>query len=139
MELRTKRASLPVALLLTAALLLSAAGCGTSSPGIGGSTASSVTESTDIITTSTEGDTVDKIFTLEDLGQFDGKDGRPAYIAVDGVVYDVSGSRSWPEGEHTRCNLGAVAGQDLSQELKSAPGGMRALVESLPVVGSLAQ
>ena len=76
-------------------------------------------------------------FTSEDLAQFDGKDGRPAYVAVDGVVYDVSDSSRWPEGVHTVCNLGAMAGQDLSDILAQAPARMRALMKEMPVVGSL--
>ena len=72
-----------------------------------------------------------------ELAQFDGKDGRPAYVAVDGVVYDVSGSSKWPEGMHTSCNLGAMAGQDLSDVLAQAPPRMRTLMEAMPVVGSL--
>ena len=32
----------------------------------------------------------EKIFTLDELKNYDGKEGRKAYIAVDGVVYDVT-------------------------------------------------
>ena len=32
----------------------------------------------------------EKIFTLDELKNYDGKEGRKAYIAVDGVVYDES-------------------------------------------------
>lgn len=89
-------------------------------------------------TTVGPGDTPEgEVFTVDRLAQFDGVDGRPAYIAVDGVIYDVSGSSKWPEGRHSGCNLGAMAGRDLSDELESAPSSMRALVESLPVVGTL--
>jgi predicted heme/steroid binding protein len=76
-------------------------------------------------------------FALEELAQFDGKDGRPAYIAVDGVVYDVSDSQKWPSGAHTGCNLGAVAGQDLSDAIAQAPARMRSNLERMPVVGTL--
>jgi len=81
----------------------------------------------------------ERTFTLEDLAGFDGKEGRAAYVAVDGVVYDLTGSRSWPDGAHTRCNLGAMAGKDLSEEMKKAPGSMRALLAKMPVVGKLAE
>lgn len=78
-----------------------------------------------------------KTFTLEELARYDGKDGRSAYVAVDGVVYDVSASARWPQGEHTPCNLGAAAGKDLSQLIKQAPANMRSLLEKMPVVGTL--
>jgi cytochrome b involved in lipid metabolism len=32
----------------------------------------------------------EKIFTTEELAKYDGKNNQPAYIAVDGIVYDVS-------------------------------------------------
>ena len=77
------------------------------------------------------------MFTPAELAQFDGREGRPAYIAVDDVVYDVSSSAKWPDGRHTTCFLDSKAGNDLSDELKQAPSNMRALVEQLPVVGRL--
>jgi predicted heme/steroid binding protein len=78
-----------------------------------------------------------RAFTVAELAEFDGKDGRAAYIAVDGVVYDVSDSRNWPEGVHTRCDLNSMAGNDLSAEIEQAPANMRALLQQMPVVGSL--
>src|SRR5690606_26803939 len=78
-------------------------------------------------------------FTPAELAQFDGKEGRPAYVAVDGVVYDVSASRDWQEGVHTRCGLGAAAGVDLSEVIRQAPANMRSLLERMPVVGSLVE
>ena len=56
--------------------------------------------------------------TLEDLHHFDGKEGRPAYIAYNGKVYDVTGSRLWKEGSHARKHL---AGNDLTDALRLAP------------------
>lgn len=75
--------------------------------------------------------------TPDQLAQFDGKEGRAAYVAVDGVIYDVSSSRSWPEGVHSRCDLGAMAGNDLSEVIRQAPANMRSLLERMPVVGRL--
>ncbi|MBM4371295.1 MAG: hypothetical protein FJ098_06550 [Deltaproteobacteria bacterium] len=76
----------------------------------------------------------DKTFTLEDLTGFDGCDGRPAYIAVDGVVYDATGSKLWRGGNHVRAH---DAGRELSREIGMAPH-PRDRLERLPRVGLLA-
>ncbi|MBN1319849.1 MAG: hypothetical protein JXA87_03315 [Thermoleophilia bacterium] len=81
----------------------------------------------------------EKVFTLHGLAEYDGMEGRPAYVAVDGVVYDVSGSRMWLEGQHSACGAGAVAGKDLSEVIERAPASMRALIQKMPVVGELEQ
>ena len=78
-----------------------------------------------------------EVFTLNELARFDGSDGRAAYVAVDGVVYDVSASARWSGGRHSACNLGAMAGQDLSELIARAPGNMRSLLAKMPVVGAL--
>jgi len=54
------------------------------------------------------------LLTLEELKAFDGKDGRPAYVAVDGIIYDVTNSIPWKNGEHN----GFSAGNDLTREIK---------------------
>ncbi|MBN1624740.1 MAG: cytochrome B5 [Clostridia bacterium] len=76
----------------------------------------------------------DKIFTLEELANYDGQDGRPAYVAVDGVVYDLTNSGAWRNGKHN----GFTAGKDLTEEIKEiSPHGVKNL-EGIPVVGKLA-
>jgi predicted heme/steroid binding protein len=115
-----------VMLMLSIALL---AGCG------GGSD----TGATDDGATVDEGSTTGgETFTLAELAEFDGKGGKPAYVAVDGVVYDVSDSTQWPQGDHSPCDLDAAAGKDLSGVLEQSPARMRALIEAMPVVGTLA-
>jgi predicted heme/steroid binding protein/DMSO/TMAO reductase YedYZ heme-binding membrane subunit len=81
---------------------------------------------------------VAKTFTLKELARFDGKDGRAAYVAVDGTVYDLSASSLWPEGEHVFCELGARGGHDLSSEIKYAPSNMRSKLAEMPVAGHVA-
>lgn len=68
--------------------------------------------------------------TIEELTKFDGRDGRAAYVAVNGIIYDVSDSQLWPTGRHEG---GHQAGQDLSEELKSAPH-LKTIIERFPVV-----
>ena len=71
--------------------------------------------------------------TIEELAQFDGNDGRAAYVAVSGVIYDVSTSQRWKGGQHEGRHQ---AGQDLTEELKSAPH-LRTVIERFPVVGKI--
>lgn len=73
-------------------------------------------------------------FTLEELSKYDGKDGNQAYIAVDGIVYDVTDHPSWNEGMHS----GVEAGQDITQQLKEAPHGESKL-DGLKVVGKIVE
>ena len=54
----------------------------------------------------------------DELAQNNGKEGKPAYIAFKGVVYEVSESAFWMEGDH----MGAHdAGKDLTEEIELAP------------------
>lgn len=75
----------------------------------------------------------EKTFTLDELEEYDGKDGAKAYIAVDGVVYDVTDVEPWAGGEHNDYE----AGKDLTEEIKNvSPHGVSKL-EGIPVVGKL--
>lgn len=71
--------------------------------------------------------------TREELQQNDGQDGRSAYVAVNGTVYDVSKSPLWKDGLHAPDHR---AGRDLTEDLQGAPH-VRAVVERFPVVGQL--
>lgn len=71
--------------------------------------------------------------TLDQLKQYDGKNGNPAYIAVDGVLYDVTNVGQWKNGGHE----GYSAGNDLTDAIKnSSPHGTSKL-KGVPVVGKL--
>jgi len=72
-----------------------------------------------------------KQFTRQHLSQFDGREGRPAYIAYKGKVYDVSGSFLWMGGRHQALHR---AGEDLTDALGNAPHG-EDLLERVPVIG----
>ena len=74
-------------------------------------------------------------FTKEELARHDGQGNKPAFIAFDGKVYDVSGSFQWRNGVHQVVH---VAGQDLTSDLAQAPHGTD-LIERFPVAGILAE
>lgn len=72
-------------------------------------------------------------FTKKELAQYDGKDGKPAFIAFEGRVYDVSRSFLWQDGRHQVLH---TAGVDLSASLVQAPHGAD-LLERCSVIGVL--
>lgn len=74
--------------------------------------------------------------TMDQLKEFDGKNGRPAYVAVSGVIYDVTVSRLWRGGEHDPSHGEAYAGRDLTAVLEKSPHGDKH-VKHFPVVGRL--
>jgi predicted heme/steroid binding protein/uncharacterized membrane protein len=59
-----------------------------------------------------------KEFTPKELEQYNGKDGKPVYIAHNGNVYDVSESKMWRGGLHMRRHS---AGADLTTDIQAAP------------------
>jgi predicted heme/steroid binding protein/uncharacterized membrane protein len=71
--------------------------------------------------------------TLEELSRFDGSEKRPAYIAYEGRIYDVSSSKLWVEGNHIRKHL---AGNDLTEALRTAPHDEDKIL-GMPLAGEL--
>jgi predicted heme/steroid binding protein len=71
--------------------------------------------------------------TLEELTQFDGKEGRPSYIGYKGGIYDVALGRWWIEGTHAGRHH---AGADLTDMLEQAPHGEENVLR-MPLVGRL--
>lgn len=72
-------------------------------------------------------------FTAEQLAAFDGTAGSKAYVAYDGVVYDVTGSRVWPLGSHFAKHQ---AGRDLTAMIANAPHNAEWIL-GMPQVGDL--
>lgn len=71
--------------------------------------------------------------TLEELKQYDGKNGNPAYVAVDGIIYDMTNVAAWKNGDHN----GYSAGNDLTDIIKNkSPHGVKNL-EGVPIVGKI--
>ena len=75
----------------------------------------------------------EKKFTLEELKQYDGKDGRQAYIAYKGKVYDVTDDYLWIDGDHQGEH---AAGKDSTGQMAQAPHGEETL-ERVRLVGIL--
>ena len=59
-----------------------------------------------------------KKVTKQELEENNGKNGKPAYFAYKGKVYDVSESSFWLDGDHLGMHQ---AGKDLTEELEMAP------------------
>ena len=72
-------------------------------------------------------------FTASELEEYNGKNGKPVYIAFKGKVYDVSESDLWRDGDHMGLHQ---AGKDLTDELELAPH-MEEVFERVKLVGTL--
>jgi len=73
---------------------------------------------------------IPEIFDPETLSHFDGKEGRPSYIAYKGKVFDVANLKLWKNGTHMK----HAAGHDMTDSLPKAPHGEEKL-NGLAVVG----
>lgn len=71
--------------------------------------------------------------TLQELSQYNGKNGNPAYVAFKGIVYDLSSSDLWENGEHQGAH---EAGTDLTKAMQGAPHAEDVL-KNFKVVGEL--
>ncbi|GGF18612.1 hypothetical protein GCM10010954_16740 [Halobacillus andaensis] len=74
-----------------------------------------------------------RTFTIEELATFDGKNGRPAYVAVNGIVYDVTNNRAWAAATH----FGLTSGKDYTNEFASCHAGQQSILATMPIVGRL--
>lgn len=71
--------------------------------------------------------------TLEELAKFNGKDGARAYVAVDGIIYDMTDSAAWKNGDHN----GFEAGKDLTDAIKNQSPHGTGKLSGVPEVGKL--
>ena len=75
----------------------------------------------------------DRLFTLEELSSYNGRNGNPAYVAVNGVVYDVTNIAAWGGATH----FGLTAGTDVTSRFASCHAG-QPILSKLKVVGKMA-
>jgi len=73
-------------------------------------------------------------FSEKELREYDGQEGKPAYIAYKGRVYDVTASKFWQNGSHFKKHL---AGCDLTVEMADAPHSDEVFA-NFPCVGEFA-
>ncbi len=71
-------------------------------------------------------------FTKNELALHNGQDKPEVWIAFKGIIYDVSKSRLWRNGNHYE----HWAGQDLTDELKDAPH-TQTVFDKFDIVGML--
>ncbi len=75
----------------------------------------------------------DRKFSEMELRQYNGERGRPAYIAYNGVVYDVTNAPNWRGGMHRDLHY---SGLDLTRSLHKAPHS-ESVFQRVPPVGRL--
>jgi len=126
------RKIVPIVLLALVALTLTACGISTTAA----TTAPVTTAATTVTTASTTAalTTTQRVFTAQDLAQYDGDGGTTAYIAVNGIVYDVTGVDEWTNGWHKGVHL---AGTDATAAFADSPHSA-SFLNQLDVVGTLA-
>ena len=73
--------------------------------------------------------TEELMLTLQELEAYNGENGAKAYVAYEGVIYDVTGVTQWKTGSHG----GNMVGTDITEKLNSAPHGVSKLDEVMAV------
>ncbi|TPE22436.1 cytochrome b5 domain-containing protein [Clostridium perfringens] len=71
--------------------------------------------------------------TLEELSKYDGKNGNPAYVAVDGIIYDVTNEDIFKKSPHNSLNLGT----NITKEFNGCHNADESVLAKLPIVGTV--
>ncbi len=71
------------------------------------------------------------LLTLEELEDYDGTNGSPAYVAVNGIIYDMSPIPQWMQGVH----FGVSAGRDVTDRVNLCHGSK--ILKLLRIVGRI--
>ena len=72
-------------------------------------------------------------FTVEELSNYNGKNGSPVYTSINGKVYDMSGVPKWGTGNH----FGILAGKVLDNEFKQCHSDNLSIIDRAKEVGVL--
>lgn len=84
-------------------------------------------------TINSQSDTM-RTFKESELSMYNGKDGNPPYVAVNGIVYDVTNNAAWGGATH----FGLVAGTDVTSQFASCHKGQQ-ILSKLKVVGKVVE
>ena len=76
---------------------------------------------------------VGSVFTKEELSKYDGKNGMPVYVAVNGIIYDFTKILQWQGGMH----YGLMAGQDLTAYFAGCHSDNLDILKNGTIVGTL--
>ncbi len=98
-------------------------------------TVTSSNSNTQVFTSSTSSSAVSstnlqKIYTADTLSVYNAKNGQPSYVAIDGVVYDVS--TLFVDGTHYGCS----AGQDVTSAFDAEKKHKQVILDNYPIVGT---
>ncbi len=120
-------ASIAVLAAIVAACII-VAGCSNAVTENGSSSGQSVQPSSSTENNTNAVDTDDGVFTKEELSLYNGQNGQPAYVAIDGLVYDVSSL--YVNGNHFGCEAGTDISEEFHKEHSSG------ILERFEVVGT---
>jgi predicted heme/steroid binding protein len=70
------------------------------------------------------------------LAAANGQNGKPCYVAIDSLVYQIKDSAFWQNGRHVPSEGKASCGRDLSAVIGQSPHG-KSILETLPQIGKL--
>lgn len=73
-----------------------------------------------------------RVFSRDELAKYNGKSGQPAYVAINGMVYDVTNDAAWAAATH----FGLAAGGDYTSEFAACHSGQN-ILQNLSIVGNL--
>lgn len=73
------------------------------------------------------------VLSIDELAAYNGTNGKPMYVAIEGVLYDVTNVKAWKKGKHK----GYTGGTDITEFIKKkSPHGLK-VVKNLKAVGTL--